>query len=235
MIAPLGMVHGRFQPFHNGHLAYVLAAAGRCERLLVGITNPDPARTIPEDADPKRHLPEANPFTYTERLLMVEESVAETRVDVPVHVIPFPVSSPELWSAYEDQTFPKRCGQTAGATIIETGEMQTKIYAAKEAQADDDFVLIVRTDARQCEGFEATIRRGKAYVEAGADAIFPEALRTPDEFRRYREELDVPLVIDGASTWASTRSPPSASRSAPSAASSPTSPPSGRRRAGSNG
>jgi methylisocitrate lyase len=96
----------------------------------------------------------------------------------------------------EDQTFPKRCGQTAGATIIETGEMQAKIYAAKEAQANDDFVLIVRTDARQCEGFEDTIRRGKAYVEAGADAIFPEALLTPDEFRRYREELDVPLVID---------------------------------------
>jgi methylisocitrate lyase len=96
----------------------------------------------------------------------------------------------------EDQTFPKRCGQTAGATIIETGEMQAKICAAKEAQSRDDFVLIVRTDARQCEGFEATIRRSKAYVEAGADAIFPEALLTPDEFRRCREELDVPLVID---------------------------------------
>lgn len=100
MVAPFGMVHGRFQPFHNGHLAYVLAAAGRCERLLVGITNPDPAGTIPEDADPKRHLPEANPFTYTERLFMVEESVEENRVDVPVHVIPFPVTFPELWPAY---------------------------------------------------------------------------------------------------------------------------------------
>jgi methylisocitrate lyase len=96
----------------------------------------------------------------------------------------------------EDQTFPKRCGQTAGATIIDTGEMQAKISAAKEAQSGDDFVLIVRTDARQCEGFEATIRRSKAYVEAGADAIFPEALLTPDEFRRCREELEVPLVID---------------------------------------
>jgi methylisocitrate lyase len=96
----------------------------------------------------------------------------------------------------EDQTFPKRCGQTAGATIVETAEMQAKIYAAKEAQADDDFVLIVRTDARQCEGFEATIERGRAYVEAGADAIFPEALLSADEFRRCREELDVPLVID---------------------------------------
>jgi methylisocitrate lyase len=96
----------------------------------------------------------------------------------------------------EDQTFPKRCGQTAGATIIDTAEMAAKIYAAKEAQRDDDFVLIVRTDGRQCEGFEETIQRGRAYVEAGADAIFPEALLTPGEFRRYREEIDVPLVID---------------------------------------
>jgi methylisocitrate lyase len=96
----------------------------------------------------------------------------------------------------EDQTFPKRCGQTAGATIIDTGEMQAKIYAAKKAQADDDFVLIVRTDARQCEGFEATIERSRAYIEAGADAIFPEALLTADEFRQCREALDVPLVID---------------------------------------
>jgi 2-methylisocitrate lyase-like PEP mutase family enzyme len=96
----------------------------------------------------------------------------------------------------EDQTFPKRCGQTAGATIIDTAEMQAKIYAAKEAQADDDFVLIVRTDARQCEGFDATIERSRAYVEAGADAIFPEALLTAQEFRQCREALDVPLVID---------------------------------------
>jgi methylisocitrate lyase len=96
----------------------------------------------------------------------------------------------------EDQTFPKRCGQTAGASVVPVGEMQSKIYAAKEAQSADDFVLIVRTDARQCEGMDAVIERGRAYVAAGADALFPEALLTPDEFVRARQELDVPLVID---------------------------------------
>ena len=96
----------------------------------------------------------------------------------------------------EDQTFPKRCGQTAGAAVIDVSEMAAKIYAAKEAQRGDDFVLVVRTDARQCEGFEAVLERSKAYVAAGADAIFPEALLTADEFRRCREELDVALVID---------------------------------------
>lgn len=96
----------------------------------------------------------------------------------------------------EDQTFPKRCGQTDGASLIETSEMRSKIFAAKEAQRDDDFVLVVRTDARQVEGLDAVIERSRAYVDAGADAIFPEALLAPDEFRRCREALDVPLVID---------------------------------------
>jgi methylisocitrate lyase len=96
----------------------------------------------------------------------------------------------------EDQTFPKRCGQTAGASLIETREMLSKIHAAKEAQRDADFVLVVRTDARQVEGLEGVLERSRAYVAAGADAIFPEALCTPDEFKRCRDALDVPLVID---------------------------------------
>jgi methylisocitrate lyase len=96
----------------------------------------------------------------------------------------------------EDQTFPKRCGQTSGATLIPTEQMVAKIYAAKEAQRSDDFVLVIRTEARHAEGIDAVVERSRAYVAAGADAIFPEALLTPDEFRHVREELDVPLVID---------------------------------------
>ena len=97
----------------------------------------------------------------------------------------------------EDQTFPKRCGQTAGATLVGVDEMCAKIYAAKEAQQSDDFVLVVRTDARQCEGLDAVVERSRAYVAAGCDAIFPEALLDSDEFRRLREDLPgVPLVID---------------------------------------
>jgi cytidyltransferase-like protein len=94
----LGMIHGRFQPFHNGHLQYLRGAAARSERVLVGITNPDPRRVKEEPSDPLRHLPESNPYTYTERLLMIE-SVADDE-QIPVHVIPFPVNEPELWPAY---------------------------------------------------------------------------------------------------------------------------------------
>lgn len=93
-----GMIHGRFQPFHNGHLEYLRRAAERSDVVFVGITNPDPARIREEPSDPLRHLPESNPFTYTERLLMIEAVAEDERI--PIHVIPFPVNEPELWPAY---------------------------------------------------------------------------------------------------------------------------------------
>jgi cytidyltransferase-like protein len=93
-----GMIHGRFQPFHNGHLEYLRGAAARSDEVFVGITNPDPQRIKEEASDPLRHLPESNPFTYVERLLMIE-AVAEDE-GLRVHVIPFPVNEPELWPAY---------------------------------------------------------------------------------------------------------------------------------------
>jgi cytidyltransferase-like protein len=92
------MIHGRFQPFHNGHLEYVRGAAACSDVVFVGITNPDPRRVRQDPSDPLRHLPESNPFTYTERLLMIEAVAADEGLDV--HVIPFPVNEPELWPAY---------------------------------------------------------------------------------------------------------------------------------------
>ena len=96
-----GMIHGRFQPFHNGHLEYLRGAAARSDEIFVGITNPDPARIRPEAADPLRHLPESNPYSYVERLLMVKAAAAGAGLDLArVHVIPFPINEPELWRAY---------------------------------------------------------------------------------------------------------------------------------------
>jgi len=92
------MIHGRFQPFHNGHLEYLRGAAAQSDAVFVGITNPDPQRIKEEPSDPLRHLPESNPFTYVERLLMIE-AVAEDE-GLRAHVIPFPVNEPELLSAY---------------------------------------------------------------------------------------------------------------------------------------
>jgi cytidyltransferase-like protein len=92
------MIHGRFQPFHNGHLEYLRGAAARSDVVFIGITNPDPERIREEPSDPLRHLPESNPFTYVERLLMIS-AVAEDE-GISAYVIPFPVNEPELWRAY---------------------------------------------------------------------------------------------------------------------------------------
>ncbi|MDX6483281.1 MAG: hypothetical protein QOE95_1052, partial [Gaiellaceae bacterium] len=95
------MIHGRFQPFHNGHLEYLRGAAERSDEIFVGITNPDPARVKPEPSDPLRHLPESNPYSYAERLLMVKGAAADLGLEpTRVHVVPFPVNEPELWPAY---------------------------------------------------------------------------------------------------------------------------------------
>lgn len=93
-----GMIHGRFQPFHNGHLEYLRGAAARSDAVFVGITNPDPQRIKEEPSDPLRHLPESNPFSYVERLLMVSEVAHDEGISA--HVIPFPVNEPELWPPY---------------------------------------------------------------------------------------------------------------------------------------
>jgi cytidyltransferase-like protein len=95
------MIHGRFQPFHLGHLEYLRGAAERSHEVYVGITNPDPARVKPEPSDPARHLPESNPWTYAERMLMVKAAAVDLGLDLArIHPIPFPVNEPELWPAY---------------------------------------------------------------------------------------------------------------------------------------
>jgi nicotinamide-nucleotide adenylyltransferase len=101
MSSSRGMIHGRFQPFHNGHLEYLAGAAERSDEVFVGITNPDPRRIKEEPSDPLRHLPESNPWSYVERLLMVKAAASDLGLEpTGVHVIPFPVNEPELWSAY---------------------------------------------------------------------------------------------------------------------------------------
>lgn len=96
----------------------------------------------------------------------------------------------------EDQRLPKRCGHLSGKTLVPIDEMVGKLKAALFARRDRDFVIIARTDARSVEGFSAALDRACAYVEAGADMIFPESLETPDEFARFAEEINIPLMAN---------------------------------------
>jgi methylisocitrate lyase len=96
----------------------------------------------------------------------------------------------------EDQQLPKRCGHLSGKTLVETSQMVAKIKAAVSARRDSDFVIIARTDARGVVGLEEALERANAYVAAGADMVFPEALQSADEFVRFAEELTVPLMAN---------------------------------------
>jgi methylisocitrate lyase len=96
----------------------------------------------------------------------------------------------------EDQQLPKRCGHLSGKALVMPEEMAAKLRAAVAARRDPDFVLIARTDARGVNGFADAVRRARLYREAGADAIFPEALETPDEFAAFAREVPGPLLAN---------------------------------------
>jgi methylisocitrate lyase len=96
----------------------------------------------------------------------------------------------------EDQELPKRCGHLAGKSIVDVEEMVGKIKAAVAARHDPDFMIIARTDARAVEDFDRAVERAGEYLAAGADAIFPEALQSADEFRDFAKEIDVPLLAN---------------------------------------
>jgi len=96
----------------------------------------------------------------------------------------------------EDQHMPKRCGHLTGKSLVEAEQMSAKIRAAAAAKRDPDFVIIARTDARSVYGFDETVRRAQLYLEAGADAIFPEALETVDEFARFAKLVPCPLLAN---------------------------------------
>jgi methylisocitrate lyase len=96
----------------------------------------------------------------------------------------------------EDQVLPKRCGHLSGKTLVDARSMAAKIRAAVAARRDPDFVIVARTDARSVEGFDAALERARAYLQAGADMIFPEALESAEEFARFADALAAPLAAN---------------------------------------
>jgi 2-methylisocitrate lyase-like PEP mutase family enzyme len=96
----------------------------------------------------------------------------------------------------EDQEFPKRCGHFAGKTVIPTAEMVQKIKAAVDARCDGDLMIVARTDARACTGFDDAMDRARRYIEAGADMTFVEAPRSREEMAAIAGELDAPQFVN---------------------------------------
>jgi len=96
----------------------------------------------------------------------------------------------------EDQVSAKRCGHRPGKALVAAEEMVDRIKAAVDGRTDSSFVVMARTDAHAVEGQQAALARAAAYVEAGADMIFAEALRTLDEFRQFAGALRVPVLAN---------------------------------------
>ncbi|MGN6534229.1 MAG: isocitrate lyase/PEP mutase family protein [Mesorhizobium sp.] len=96
----------------------------------------------------------------------------------------------------EDQVSPKRCGHMPGKDVIETAEMIKKIEAACMARRDDSFVIIARTDSLAIEGIEGAVKRARAYAVAGADMLFPDAVRTEDDIKRIVDAAGIPVSIN---------------------------------------
>jgi len=96
----------------------------------------------------------------------------------------------------EDQITNKRCGHLDNKILVDLKVMVQKIKAAAEVKKDHNFMIMARTDAKGVEGLTASIDRAKAYVDAGADAIFPEALAEPKEYEKFRSEIKVPLLAN---------------------------------------
>jgi cytidyltransferase-like protein len=95
-IYPLGVVHGRFQCLHYGHIEYILSALSRCKHLVIGITNFYPAINETDNADKNRFRPESNPFSYYERMMMIKNSLLDEGIDLSqFEIVPFPIEKEE--------------------------------------------------------------------------------------------------------------------------------------------
>lgn len=96
----------------------------------------------------------------------------------------------------EDQVMQKRCGHRPNKAIISRQEMVDRIKSAVDARTDDDFVIMARTDALAVEGMASAIERAIAYVEAGADMIFPEAMTELSQYQQFVDAVDVPVLAN---------------------------------------
>lgn len=96
----------------------------------------------------------------------------------------------------EDQLAAKRCGHRPNKGIVETGEMVDRVKACVDARTDESFVIMARTDALANEGLEESIERCCAYVEAGADMIFAEAITDPEQYKKFTSSISVPVLAN---------------------------------------
>jgi nicotinamide mononucleotide adenylyltransferase len=99
-----GMIHGRFQPFHLEHLRYFRLAWEQSEQVIIGITNPDPSTILADKLSEHRHLPEENPLTFIERLMIIQDTLRDEGYPIErIFTVPLPIHHPDRWQYYIPQ------------------------------------------------------------------------------------------------------------------------------------
>lgn len=135
-----GHVHGRFQPFHNEHAAYVKWAQDHCDQLIIGITNADHLHTTEEDTDPDRHRSENNPYSYFERLSFIDAFITANEWQETL-IAPFPINKPNLWPEYAPQSV------THYVNIVEDWDQKKA-----ERLRDYDRTVVTKQETRTTSG-----------------------------------------------------------------------------------
>lgn len=145
MVYSYGMILGRFQPFHLEHLRYFRLCWEQSENVVIGITNPDPSTIVPDAANDHRHLSMDNPLTFTERLVMIRNTLRSEGYDMErVLIVPMPIHHPDRWRyyipdgtvlfvvAYSEWEKKKAARlRTAGYKVVEVDSLQKGISAAQ--------------------------------------------------------------------------------------------------------
>ena len=147
--------------------------------------------TLMENVDACRHL--ARTLSIP---LMAD---AETGYGNPVtvfHAVEYFEEAGVVGMNIEDQVSPKRCGHMQGKELINAKEMAKKVEAAVKAKKDPDFVINARTDAIAVEGLDKAIERARLYIAAGADMVFPDAVASEEQIKRFVDAVDAPVSIN---------------------------------------
>jgi len=147
--------------------------------------------TLMENVDACRHL--ARTLSIP---LMAD---AETGYGNPVtvfHAVEYFEEAGVVGMNIEDQMSPKRCGHMEGKELISAKEMAKKVEAAVKAKKDPDFIINARTDAIAVEGLDKAIERARLYIAAGADMVFPDAVASEEQIKRFVDAVDAPVSIN---------------------------------------
>src|SRR4051812_48781467 len=147
--------------------------------------------TLMENVDACRHIARSMSIP-----LMAD---AETGYGNPVtvfHAVEYFEEAGVVGMNIEDQVSPKRCGHMQGKELISAKEMAKKIEAAVKAKKDPDFIINARTDAIAVEGIDQAIERARLYIAAGADMVFPDAVGSEEQIKRFVDAVDAPVSIN---------------------------------------